>query len=112
MSELSDASFPHFGPEEIRNLPAMEMITGSVEIAQPTQTQALTDHNEVSSRQVSLATWRGDSQPDQSRLIRNLICEELRRVLGGRSRLRKRGLLILFLGGGPAFVAAPFCYAL
>ena len=65
MSKLSGASFPGFGPEEIRNFPAMEMVTGSVEIAQSTQTQALTDHDEVSSRQVSPAVSREDSQPDQ-----------------------------------------------
>ena len=65
MSELSGASFPGFGSEEIRNLPATEMVTGSGEIVQSTQTQARTDHDEVWSRQDSQAALRGDSQPDQ-----------------------------------------------
>ena len=90
MSESSGASFPSFGLEEIRNLPAMEMVTGSEEIAQSTQTQARTDHDEVWSRQVSPAASRGDSQPDQSSLIRDLIHVELRRGLGCRSRCSER----------------------
>ena len=90
MSESSGTFLPRFDSEEICNLPATELITGSGEIAQSTTTQAHTDHKEVSVRQVSLAGLRGDSQPDQSSLIRELIREELRRGLGRRSRLLER----------------------
>ena len=86
MSESSSTSFPRFGSEQIRNLHATELITGSREMSQSTMTRAHTDHGEVSASQVSPADSRGDSQPDQSSLIRDLIRDELRRSLGRRSR--------------------------
>ena len=82
MSKLSGTSFPIFDSEEICNLPARELVIGSDEIAQSTSTQTHTDHKEVLVRQASSAASRGDSQPDQSSLIREFLREELRRGLG------------------------------
>ena len=83
MSESSATSFPGFGSG---------LVTGSGEIVQSTTTQAHTEHGDISAGQVSPATSRGDSQPDQSSLIREIISDELRRALGCRSlRLEREG---------------------
>ena len=65
MSESSGPSFPGFGLEELCNLPATEMVTGSVETRQSTMTRAHTDNEEVSVKQDNPAASRGDSQSDQ-----------------------------------------------
>ena len=91
MSESSGASFPGFGSEEIRNLPATETVTAPVEQPQTTRIQASTEHAEVLSRQASpVGPPLGDSHPVQSSMIRELIREELRRGLGRRSRRSER----------------------
>ena len=66
MSESSSVtSFPGFGSDELRNLSTMEMVTGSGEKPWSTTTPAHTDHDDVSSRQGSLAASMGDSHTDQ-----------------------------------------------
>ena len=53
MSESSGTSFPGFGSEEICNLPAMEIVTGTEELPQATLTLALADPDEGSVGQAS-----------------------------------------------------------
>ena len=91
MSESSGASFPGFDSEEVHNLPAMETVTGSGETPCATCIQASADQGEVLNRQGSAAVPpRGDLPPVQANLIRDLICEVLRRGLGRRSRRSER----------------------
>ena len=56
MSDSSGAFFPGFGSEEICNLPAREIVTGTEELPQATLTLALTDPDEVLVRQASSVT--------------------------------------------------------
>ena len=79
MSESIGASFPSSWSEEIRNLPGMEIVTGSKEITPANLTLAITDPDEELVRQ-SVVPLLGDSRADQSTLIGELICEELRRA--------------------------------
>ena len=66
MSELSGASFPGFGSEEVRNL---ETVTGSGETPRAICIQANADQGEVLNRQGSAAVLpQGDSLPDQANL--------------------------------------------
>lgn len=67
----------------------MEMVLDLERRPSP-KTRANTDHDKVSVRQVSLAALRGDSQVDQTSLIRDTIHEELGRGLGRRSRRSER----------------------
>ena len=91
MTESSGASFPGFGSEEIRNLPATEIVTGTEELTQATMTLALADPDEVSVKQASsVAPSLGDSRADQSSLIIQLNPEELRSGLGRRSHHSER----------------------
>ena len=79
----SGASFPGLDSEEVRNLLATETVTGSGE--------ASVDQGEAMNRQGRAAVPpRGDSPLDQANLIRDLIREELRRVLGRRGRRSQR----------------------
>ena len=70
MSESSGAFFPGFRSEEIRNLPATEMVTGTEELPQATSTLTNTDSEEVSVRQASsVVPSLGDSRADHSSMI-------------------------------------------
>ena len=95
MSESGGASFPGFGSKEIRNIPAIETVTGPEELPQATLTQADTGPEEVSVRQASLfANSLEDSLSDQSTcsLIRKLVFEELCRGLDRcSSRSERKG---------------------
>ena len=86
MSGSSGTSFHGFDLEDIRNLPAMEGVTGNGS-PQSTSPHANTDPDQAMVRQGSAsAPPRGDWPADQADLIRTIIREELRRGAGRRSR--------------------------
>ena len=80
----SGTSFPRFDSEEIHNLPATEVFTGSVETAPAAETPVNTESLDVSVRQAdaSIAPSAVITPADIS--LRNLIPDELRR--GGDRR--------------------------